>query len=427
LLDLARQKAALAYKLHRSTSTHQRSESHVIAIPDISNPITFDTGFPHDVFNELRREAPVYWHEGDYTGGRGFWIVSKYDDIKSISRQPKLFASSQGTGIEDREREEGFQSMISMDPPSHLRYRKLVAGGFTPRQIAEQEPHHREIVKSILGSVLPKGECDFVVDIASELPLRVIAELVGFPQEHCDDMFEWTNIMIGNQDPEFAPTPADAQAAAMKMFQLAHTFVEDRLANPTDDLMSKILHGEVDGHRITPIEFDAFFLLLTVAGNETTRNLISHGMLQLIEHPEALETLHKHPEKIPNAIEEMLRFKPPVITFRRTATEDTELRGQKIRKDDKLMMYYPSANRDEDVYENPHTFDIERKNNHHLAFGVGEHFCIGTHLARLEARVMFEGILESMRDIEVTGPVSYLRSNLIDGVKHIPIKFSATL
>ena len=396
----------------------------MIAVPDVSNPKAFDNGFPHDVFAELRREAPVHWHEGDYVDGPGYWIISKYEDIKTISRQPHLFCSGTGTSIEDREAEGGFTSMISMDPPSHLRYRKLVAGEFTPRKIAEQEPHHHAIVKSILGSALPKGECDFVVDIASELPLRVIADLVGFPQKHCNDMFEWTNTMIGNQDPEFAPTVEDAQAAVMKMFNLAHSFVEDRLANPTDDLMSKVLHGEVDGHRITPIEFDAFFLLLTVAGNETTRNLISHGMLQLLEHPEAMERLRAHPEKIPAAIEEMLRFKPPVITFRRTAVQDTELRGQKIRKGDKLMLYYPSANRDDDIFEDPNTFNIERKNNHHLAFGVGEHFCIGTHLARLEARVMFEGILESMHDIELTGPVTYLRSNLIDGVKHIPLKFS---
>jgi len=398
----------------------------VVEVPDVSDPKAYDNGFPHDVFAELRREAPVYWHEGDYTGGPGYWIISKYEDIKSISRQPHLFCSGEGTSIEDREGQGGFVSMISMDPPSHLRYRKLVAGGFTPRQIAAQEPHHREIVKSILDNALRRNECDFVVDIASELPLRVIAELVGFPQEHCDDMFEWTNTMIGSQDPEFSPTPEDASAAAMKMFNLAHTFVEDRIANPRNDLMSKILHGEVDGNKITPIEFDAFFLLLTVAGNETTRNLISHGMLQLLEHPEALETLRREPEKIPVAIEEMLRFKSPVITFRRTATQEIELRGQKIRKGDKLMVYYPSANRDEDIYEDPNTFDIERKNNHHLAFGVGEHFCIGTHLARLEARVMFEAILERMHDIEITGPVSYLRSNLIDGVKHIPMKFSTS-
>ncbi len=395
----------------------------MIEIPDVSDPDAFENGFPHEVFRELRREAPVYWHEGDYEGGPGYWIISRYRTIKTISRQPMLFSSASGISIEDRG--DSFVSMIGMDPPDPRRYRALVSSGFTPRQIAAQEPHHREIVKSILDDVIDRGHCDFVVDVASGLPLRVIAELLGVPQSACDDIFDWSNRMIGSQDPEYVVSLEEAASAAQEMFVLANGLAEDRQANPRADLMSTILHGEVDGSRLNTVEFDSFFLLLAVAGNETTRNLISHGLLLLLEHPEVLERLREDPSLVPAAIEEMLRFKSVVHYMRRTAAEDTELEGQRIRKGDKLVLYYPSANRDEDVFDRPDVFDIDRSNNHHLAFGVGEHFCIGTALARLETRVMFEGILERMHDLELAGPVSYLRSNLIDGVKHIPLKFTA--
>ncbi len=229
--------------------------------------------------------------------------------------------------------------------------------------------------------------------------------------------------MIGNQDDEYTVSQEEAGNAAQEMYVFANGLAEDRLENPRDDLISVILQGEVDGSRLSVLEFDTFFLLLAVAGNETTRNLISHGLLLLLEHHEALARLREDPSRIPAAVEEMLRFRSPVIYMARTALEDTQLEGQRIRKGDKLLLYYPSANRDERVFEHPDVFDIDRKQNHHLAFGVGEHFCIGTHLARLETRVMFEGILERMHDLELAGPVSYLRSNLIDGIKHIPLKF----
>ena len=390
-------------------------------IPDLSDPDAYASGFPHDVFRELRERSPVHWHEGDYTGGRGYWIVSRYDTIKSISRQPLVFGSAAGTSVEDHG---AFKSMISMDPPDHRRYRALVSSGFTPKQIYAHEPQHRAIVKDILDGVVTRGHCDFVVDVAAELPLRIIAELLGVPQSACHDIFDWSNRMIGNQDPEYVVDLAQAGAAAMEMYDFANGIAEDRLARPQDDLISAMLHGEVNGVGLGTQEFDAFFLLLSVAGNETTRNLISHGLLLLLDHPDALAKLRRDPSLVPSAVEEMLRFRSPVIYMRRTAIEDVELEGQRIREGDKLMLYYPSANRDADVFPEPDKFDIERKNNNHLAFGIGEHFCLGTHLARLETRVMFEGILERMHDIELAGPVSYLRSNLIDGIKHIPLKFT---
>ena len=396
----------------------------MIEIPDLSHPDAFEHGFPHELFRRLRHDAPVAWHEGEYDGGPGYWIASRYDTIKQVSRQPELWSSASGISVEDRE--QNFVSMIAMDPPDHRRYRSVVAGGFTPRQIAAQEPHHRDIVRKILDAVVDRGQCDFVVDVAAELPLRVIAELLGAPQSACQDLFDWSNKMIGNQDPEYVVDLDEAQAAAQNMFVFANTLAEERLANPKADLSSQILHGTIDGERLTQLEYDTFFLLLAVAGNETTRNLIAHGLLLLLDHPHALERLRSEPTLLPQAIEEMLRFRSPVMYMRRTALADTELEGQTILEGQKLLMFYPSANRDESVFAEPDVFDIDRSSNPHLAFGIGEHFCVGTHLARLETRVMFEGILERMHEIELAGPVSYLRSNLIDGVKHIPITFKGS-
>ncbi len=392
----------------------------MLELPDLSHPDTFADGFPHELFRELRRSSSVHWHEGDYCGGRGYWIVSRYDTIVSISRRPQLFSSASGTAIEDQF---DFISLIGMDPPGHRRYRALVSAGFTPRRIAAQADRHREIVRSILDAVVDRGHCDFVVEVAAQLPLRVIAELLGVPESASQDLFDWSNRMIGNQDPEYAVSLEESARAAQEMFAYANGLAEERLAQPKGDLISAILHGEVAGSRLGTVEFDAFFLLLAVAGNETTRNLISQGLLLLLQHPEVLERLRREPSRLQGAVEEMLRFRSPVYYMRRTALQDVELEGQRIRKGDKLLLYYPSANRDEAVFEHPDVFDIDRRPNHHLAFGVGEHFCLGTHLARLETRVMFEGILERMHDLELAGPVSYLRSNLIDGVKHIPLKF----
>ena len=398
---------------------------------DLSDPDSFENGFPHDMFRQLRREQPVAWHEGDSHGGPGYWIISKYDDIRYIGRTPGLFSSAFGTNIQDRDdqrasSEGGLEApvLLDMDPPHHVRYRKLVSAGFTPRQIAGLEEESQAIVASILDDVAAKGRCDFVTDIAAELPLQVIAKLLGCPAEDRYRIFEWSNKMIGGEDPEYQAGEGDQMGAAAQMFLYAHGLAEERLKAPKDDLMSAILHGEVDGERITMAEFDAFFLILAIAGNETTRNLISHGMLQLIRNPEAREKLTGDPSLIPSAVEEMLRYCAPVMYFRRTVTEDTELRGQKLRKGDKVTLWYPSGNRDEEIFDDPDTFDVTRKPNHHLAFGVGEHFCLGTHLARQEIRAMFQQLLTRLPDIELDGEVSYMRSHFIDGIKHIPVRFT---
>jgi cholest-4-en-3-one 26-monooxygenase len=401
---------------------------------DVSNPDSFENGFPHEFFRRLRREAPVYWHEGEHREpglpgepGPGYWIVSKYADLKHVSKNPHLFSSDRRILIQDplpEEEELAPPSMIAMDPPAHARYRKLVSRGFTPREVGKQEPHHREIVASILDRVARKGSCDFVVDVAAELPLQVIAEFLGVPHEDRHKVFEWSNRMLGGEDPEYRLPLEEARQVALDMFVYANGLAEERARTPRQDLISAMIHGSVDGEKLSIPEFDSFFFLLSLAGNETTRNLISHGMLLLMEHAEARARLIREPERIRSAVEEMLRFRPPVMYFRRTATADTEIRGVRIRKGDKVTLWYPSANRDEDVFENPDSFDITRSPNGHIAFGIGEHFCLGSHLARLEIRVMFEELLRRLPDVELEGSVEYLRSHFIDGVKHMPVRFT---
>jgi cholest-4-en-3-one 26-monooxygenase len=263
-----------------------------------------------------------------------------------------------------------------------------------------------------------------VRDVAAELPLQVIADLVGVPQEDRHKVFEWSNRLIGMDDPEFANSPEAGKMAAAELWMYANQLAEERKREPRNDLVTVLMTAEVDGEKLTEVEFDSFFLLLAVAGNETTRNLISGGMLALIEHPEQRRRLLENPNLLNSAVEEMLRWVSPVMHFRRTATRDTEIRGQKIRTGEKVVVYYGSANRDESVFPNPNVFDVGRTPNNHLAFGIGEHFCLGSNLARLEIRAIFEELLRRLPDIELASPVRRLRSNFIAGVKEMPVRFT---
>jgi cytochrome P450 len=397
-----------------------------LAPPDVSNPDTFEHGFPHALFRRLRRAAPVCWHEGDVHGGPGYWIVSRYDDVRFVSKNPGLFASRQGNLIEQRPQAEvdTLRSMITMDPPDHPRYRKLVSRGFTPGTVERLESKTRERVRAILDAVAGKGECDFVTDVAAELPLQVIADLLGVPQDDRHQLFDWSNKALGSEDPEYGQDITISMVAALQMLQYAHRLGQQKIASPGDDLVTSLMTGEVDGERLGMLEFGSFFLLLAIAGNETTRNLISHGLLLLLEHPDQMAQVREDPSLIPGAVEEMLRYRAPVMYFRRTATEDAEIRGVRIRAGDKVTLWYPSANRDEDVFPDPDRFDVRRSPNEHLAFGHGQHFCLGSHLARMEIRVMFEELLRRLPDIERSGPVRKLRSHFIDGIKSIPVRFT---
>jgi cholest-4-en-3-one 26-monooxygenase len=386
----------------------------------------FVEGVPHDAFALLRNEAPIFRHH-EPKGGPGFWAVTKYDDLVTVSKNPGTFCSSRGTNIWDLPPEDLSQVqifMLNMDPPAHSKYRRLVNSGFTTRMISRLEPRVREMTRAIVDAVALKGECDFVADIAAELPLQVIAEFLGIPLADRHKIFEWSNRLIGFDDPEFQTSMDDGKLAAMEMYLYANQLALERRDHPRDDLVSVLMRGEVDGERLNEQQFDAFFLLLAVAGNETTRNLISGGMLALIEHPKQRERLRADMSLLPTAVEEMLRWVSPVMHFRRTATRDTELRGQKIALGDKVAIFYASANRDEDIFPHADRFDVGRSPNEHVAFGIGEHFCLGANLARLEIRLIFEELLTRLPDIELAGPVSRLRSNFINGIKRMPVRFT---
>jgi cholest-4-en-3-one 26-monooxygenase len=316
--------------------------------------------------------------------------------------------------------------MLNMDPPQHSMHRKIVATGFTPSMIRKLEPHVREIATNIIDSVASRGSCDFVTEVAAELPLQVIAEMVGVPHEERHKIFDWSNRLIGFDDPELSTSQEDGGQAAAQLFMYAHELAAQRRNEPRDDLVSLLVRAEVDGEVLSEPAFDAFFLLLVVAGNETTRNLISGAMQAFMEHPEQRQRLIDDPSQMTIAVEEMLRWVSPVMYFRRTAQRDTEIRGQKIREGEKVVMYYPSGNRDEDVFGNTAgTFDVTRSPNPHIAFGGGgHHFCLGASLARLEIRVMFEELFRRLPDIAPAGPANRLRSNFINGIKHLPVQFA---
>jgi cholest-4-en-3-one 26-monooxygenase len=410
---------------------------------DLLNLDRFVEGVPHDWFAFLRNNAPVYRHpEPD---GPGFWVLTKYHDLITVSQDFATFSSAQGVvGLANSEYG-GYQAegddgngqapgvaggadlmMLNMDPPKHTKLRKLVNTGFTMARINKLENAVRRVATEILDDVAGRGSCDFVTEIAAELPLQVIAELMGIPQEDRHKVFEWSNKMIGSTDPEFQTAPDAPMHASIEMFQYADALANVRRIEPRDDLVSVLIEAEVDGEKLTPLEFDVFFLLLAVAGNETTRNLISGGMVTFFEHPEQWERLRDDRSLLTHAVEELLRWVTPVMYFRRAATHDFELRDQQIKKDDKVSLWYIAANRDEEVFPNADTFDVGRNPNMHLTFGAGgPHNCLGLNLARLEIRVIFDEILNRMPEIKQAGPVQRLRSNFINGTKHLPVSFTA--
>jgi cytochrome P450 len=399
---------------------------------DLINPDTYRDGPPHEIWRLLRREAPVFWHEGQ--GFPGFWTITKYEDMVRISRDPQTFISGKGVNIAtDPERTENNigagRMMLMTDPPLHVRLRRLVNKGFTPRQIAALEPHVRSVVTEIIDDVAPRGACDFVEDIAAKLPLAIICEMMGVPKEDWQLIFDWTNRTIGADDPEYqvegGTREETANRARMETFAYFARLVQERRREKRDDLVSVLSEAEVEGERLSDQDILIFCYLLILAGNETTRNATSGGMLALIEHPEQRRRLMDDRSLMPSAIEEILRWVSPVMHFARIVTRDTEIRGQPVKANDKVVMWYPSANRDEDIFPDPYTFDVSRTPNEHIAFGIGEHFCLGASLARLELQVMFEELLRRLPDIEPNGPIQRLRSTLIAGIKHMPVRYAA--
>jgi cholest-4-en-3-one 26-monooxygenase len=394
---------------------------------DLSDSRSFVPGVPHEWLAHLRRTDPVHWQ--DEPGGPGFWAVTRYADCVTVNRDYERFSSAaRGTMPFEMPEEDIAQQglmMLNMDPPLHTRYRRLVNKGFTPRMVRDLEESIHRCADAILDQVVERGSCDFVTDISAELPLQVIAELLGVPQDDRHRMFEWSNRMVGNEDPEYQTGAEEAMNAAMELYAYAAELFGQKRIDPHADLMSVLTSVEVEGEQLSELELELFFLLLTVAGNETTRNLMSGAMHAFFQHPDQWQRLHDDRSLLPSAVDEMLRFVTPVINFRRTAVVDVVLSGTTIAAGDKVVFFHASANRDEDVFVDPDVFDIGRDPNPHIAFGGGgPHFCLGANLARMEIRVMFEHLLDRVPDIRLDGDVQRLQSQFINGVKHIPVAFT---
>jgi cholest-4-en-3-one 26-monooxygenase len=398
---------------------------------DLNNPDTFRGGLPREAFSYLRREEPVYWHQAD-AATPGYWAITRQAELDYVSKNPQLFSSAERTCMLQNPTAEEIEMMrmlmINMDPPRHLKFRRLVRTAFTPRKVDGYEPRFREIAADILDRAVAGGRCDFVTDIAAELPLIAICELMGVPLERRQRLFELTNIMLGMDDPDLTTSQEDGMNAMMEMFMLGLELAAQHRENPSSGIVGTLLDGTVEDEPLTEEEFCNFFLMLIVAGNETTRTVTSQGMRMLLEHPQQFQQLVDNPALVPGAIEEFLRFNPAVIAFRRTAMEDTELNGVQIRKGDLVQLFYGAASADESVFVDGDSFDILRNQredvrNGHRAFGVGQHFCLGSHLARLELTAIFDEIVRRIRNPRFDGDVQWLRSNFINGIKHMPIAF----
>ena len=385
---------------------------------------TWSREAPHDQFDLLRKSAPVFWH--DEPNGSGFWAITKHADVKKISRDPRTFSSALGsTFIPDQDEETLMMlrlSVLNMDDPQHTRYRNIVAKGFTPRVIAKLVEDTNARAARVVDEVASRGECEFVNDIASKVPIQTICTMLGLDDELWPRMVELTNMMISGLDAE---GQGAGQIAAMEVYALCDQMAAARRAEPRDDIMTALVNAEVDGERLDDGELNMFFITLIVAGNETTRNLINHSMLALIDNPGEADRLRADESLWPTAVEEMLRYGTSIANFRRTATTDVELRGTQIKAGDKVVMYYASANRDEEVFADPHRFDVSRRPNDHVTFGGGGvHFCLGASLAKAQIRATMHEVVQRLGNPQLAAPITRLKSDFVNGVTHMPITFT---
>jgi cholest-4-en-3-one 26-monooxygenase len=407
--------------------TDTASARPVDAAIDVYSADAYADGVPFASFAALRRAEGLYRHP-DPEVPEGFWAVTRHADVVTVSRNPEIFSSYERLALLREPEGEHLDTqrlmMLNMDPPEHSRLRSLVNRGFTPRTTLTLEDKVTAACDRIVGEAVERGEGDFVTLCSAELPLVVIAELMGVPTEDRHQLFDWTNKLVGSDDPELAAGPEVGAQAQMEMFTYADQLGATRRGCPADDIISKLVQPDRDGNELTAMEFDLFFMLLAVAGNETTRNAISGGMLALIQHPEQWDRLRADPDGLAGtAADEIVRWVSPVNAFRRTAVQDTELGGQKIAAGEKVVVFYSSANRDETVFTDPDTFDITRDPNPMVGFGGGgPHFCLGRYLAKLELEIMFRTLARRIERIELAGPVPRMRSNFLNGVKQMPVR-----
>jgi cholest-4-en-3-one 26-monooxygenase len=392
----------------------------------------FQRGEHHEMLRVLRKTGRgIHWLVDPE--GEGFWCVTRMAHVREVNRQPQIFSSNRnGTQIRtpapDDARSQMMRDslMIDMDAPKHTRYRMLVSGGFTPRMVSLLEAYVGNRAKMAVDAVCERGACDFVPDLAAELPLQAIADMMSIPDEDRRMIFRWANTLIGYGDPEFVGSMDDIEAVFVELSTYSHALQAERRANPRDDILTVLLNAEVDGSRLTEFEFDMFFLLLCLAGSETTRNTLSDGIYALVTNPDQWARFKEHPDALMDTtVEESLRWSTPVLHFRRTATQDYDLDGVQIREGDKVVYWLASANRDERAFDDPYRFDIDRNPNEHVTFGAGgPHYCIGANLARMEMRVMFREIAARMPDLTLAGEPEYVRANFLRGMKHMPVTFT---
>jgi cytochrome P450 len=403
---------------------------------ELANPDSYVDRIPFDWFDHLRRDHPVMWHP-ESPPNRGFWAVTRYEDLTAVHMDWETFSSEIGAvAIEelDAEQLEIRKSMLETDPPRHTELRKICSKRFSARGVGKYEDWIRDVARGVLDTALANEEFDFVTEISRELPIRFLCSIFTVPQEDAPQLISWGDQMIANQDPEISaavPDMVDTEAyrflpfrspVALKVFEYADRQRDLRLAEPADDVIEALVVAQQED-RLNEREFHNYFSVLMIAGNETTRHTISSGMLALMEHPDQLRLLQDEPERIPVAVEEILRWATPVLHFRRTATRDVELGGQTIKTGDKVVTWYISANRDEDMFPDPYTFDVTRQPNDHVTFGPGgPHFCLGAHLARLETKILFQELLPRLQSIELTGPARRIRSNFVNGIKSMPVR-----
>lgn len=405
-----------------------------MTLPDLGNPATYLDGFPHELFARLRREDPVPWCDepasGEFAGGPGFWILTKHADVTFAGKSPHIFSSHEGgtfiRDFGDRLLREQRRAMLNMDPPEHSSIRKIVSRAFTPRMVTGMRESMIEHARAVVDELGDGGDLDLVDRFSAEMPIRVLADILGIPTEDRRLLYDWTNRMVGDGDPTAIEDPKAYASAFIELFGYAAELTAAKRRQPTDDVWSTVVNAEVDGERLSDEDLNRFFQLLVIAGNETTRNLLTGSILLLSQHPDQWGALRADKGRLPTAIEEILRYHSPVTQFRRTAVDDVEVRGAKIKAGDKVVLCYASANRDEDVFAAADTFDITRADNPHVAFGSGQHFCLGNAVARLEAMVILPMLFERFPTIEVTGRPVRQAANFVNGITELPVRLSTS-